>query len=250
MDAWCVFLRLCSGGCILRVRESLMRPQIAAFCVCAIASGAMFWRWRRMTLEWRRQVWLLYGWFTALMCFGSCIGAISWTANMFLRIFFITAYSEETNPQQIDPAVAREIALNFGRAARWNAAFFVLSPVALLTEIVVKLIILDRLLDLAAHGHQDGPSLRRRLAVGQKLLLATVVALNVVSFGGGISSAAAQIPISQLCDDAAAAVENGNIFLALQYAEQVKKQQQSDFQKASIQEFSEVYPSRSPSVKL
>ena len=55
-----------------------MRAQIAAFCVSAVGGGTMFWRWWRMKEEDRRRVWVLYGWFSGLMCVGSVFGAVTW----------------------------------------------------------------------------------------------------------------------------------------------------------------------------
>jgi hypothetical protein len=63
--------------------------QIAAFCACAAASGIMFMRWQRLDHDARQRVWLLYGWFTALMCCGSCIGVFAWAAWMqFLLAYY------------------------------------------------------------------------------------------------------------------------------------------------------------------
>ena len=42
----------------------------------------MYFRWWRMEEEYRLRVWLLYGWFTLLMCGGSCFGTIAAAARM------------------------------------------------------------------------------------------------------------------------------------------------------------------------
>ena len=56
--------------------------QIGAFGLSAVASGCMFTLWWRMGEEGRNDVWRLYGIFTALMCIGSCAGAVAFGANM------------------------------------------------------------------------------------------------------------------------------------------------------------------------
>ena len=56
--------------------------QIAAFCVSALTGGTMFRLWWRMNLEMRRRVWKMYGWFSGLMFFGSCFGALAWAFHM------------------------------------------------------------------------------------------------------------------------------------------------------------------------
>ena len=42
----------------------------------------MFFRWWRLDEDDKQRVWLLYGWFTALVCFGSCFGAVAAAARM------------------------------------------------------------------------------------------------------------------------------------------------------------------------
>jgi hypothetical protein len=63
--------------------------QIAAFSVNAAASGTMFVRWWRLSESSRKEIWKPYGWFTGLMCCGSCFGALHgafWT--QFLIYYF------------------------------------------------------------------------------------------------------------------------------------------------------------------
>ncbi len=77
--------------------------QIAFFCASAVAGGAMFHRWRRMHEEDRARVWRLYGWFSALMACGSCVGAVAWTATMMnLANLFKSQRSDDiSNPKQL-----------------------------------------------------------------------------------------------------------------------------------------------------
>ena len=51
----------------------------------------MFWRWRRMVVEDRQMSWLLYGWFTGLMCLGSVFGAVTWAFYMQFLVAEFTA---------------------------------------------------------------------------------------------------------------------------------------------------------------
>ena len=65
--------------------------KVVAFLVNAAASGVMFVRWIRLSDESRNIIWKPYGWFSGLMCCGSCFGALHsafWT--QFL-IFYIKA---------------------------------------------------------------------------------------------------------------------------------------------------------------
>ena len=56
----------------------------------------MFYRWRRMEEEDRGRVWRLYGWFTALMACGSCVGAVAWAARMMNLVNFFKANNSPT----------------------------------------------------------------------------------------------------------------------------------------------------------
>ena len=49
----------------------------------------MFVRWWRLEEDDRRRVWLLYGYFSGLMCVGSVFGAVAWAVWMqFLLAYF------------------------------------------------------------------------------------------------------------------------------------------------------------------
>lgn len=61
--------------------------QVAAHIICALASGSMLLLWLRLDDESRKRVWRLYGWFSGLICFGGCCGAIAWTAWMQYLVF-------------------------------------------------------------------------------------------------------------------------------------------------------------------
>jgi hypothetical protein len=66
--------------------------QIAAFCVSALTGGTMFRLWWRMNLEMRRRAWKLYGWFSGLMFFGSCFGALAWAVHMEYDAAFLSLH--------------------------------------------------------------------------------------------------------------------------------------------------------------
>ncbi len=64
--------------------------QIAAFCVSAVGGGTMFLRWWRIEEEHRPRVWVLYGWFSGLMCVGSVFGAVTWAFWMHYLVVIFT----------------------------------------------------------------------------------------------------------------------------------------------------------------
>jgi hypothetical protein len=88
-------------------------PQSAAFLVCAAASGCVFWLWKRLDANNRNRVWKYYGWFSGLMCFGCCVGAVSYPAwALFLVKYYNSERPNFTNstvrggPQDIQAAVS------------------------------------------------------------------------------------------------------------------------------------------------
>ncbi len=62
------------------VHQFLMNRQSAACVLCAAASGLMFKRWLHLSDDDKRSVWKHYRWFSGLMCFGCCMGAVSFSA--------------------------------------------------------------------------------------------------------------------------------------------------------------------------
>jgi hypothetical protein len=73
--------------------------QSAACLLCAVASGYMLRRWRRLDDYDRGRIWKHYGLFCGLMCFGSCAGAVAYAAMYsFLDGFYqsFTTVSDAT----------------------------------------------------------------------------------------------------------------------------------------------------------
>ena len=62
------------------VYEFLMNRQSAACVLCAAASGLTLKRWLLLSDDDKLIVWRHYGWFSGLMCFGCCMGAVSFSA--------------------------------------------------------------------------------------------------------------------------------------------------------------------------
>jgi hypothetical protein len=50
----------------------------------------MFLRWWRIEEEHRPRVWVLYGWFSGLMCVGSVFGAVTWAFWMHYLVVIFT----------------------------------------------------------------------------------------------------------------------------------------------------------------
>ncbi len=143
----------------------------------AFAGGTMFYRWRRMGEEHRGRVWWLYGWFTALMACGSCVGAVAWVARM---MYFVNAFkgTASTNIAQQKSLIAL--------AYSWRAPFLVTYAVEFLCLSAAKLMVLDRMSVFAA---PQGTRLQKRWAAVGRVVMAVVVLGNAVGLAANIAAA-------------------------------------------------------------
>ena len=105
----------------------------------------MFYRWRRMEEEDRGRVWRLYGWFTALMACGSCVGAVAWAANMML----LENLFKGGHPRE-HLLTAAQKSLLLANGYSWRAAFTVTYAVEFMCLSAAKLMVLDRVAVFAA----------------------------------------------------------------------------------------------------
>ena len=121
----------------------------------------MFYRWRRMEEEDRGRVWRLYGWFTALMACGSCVGAVAWTACMveLANAYKGTAVSD----------LAQSLSL-FALAYTWQAVFLVTYAVEFLCLSAAKLMVLDRMSVFAAPQAEGSAAQKRWTAAGRVVM--------------------------------------------------------------------------------
>jgi len=141
----------------------------------------MFFRWWRMDEEGRRRVWRLYGWFSGLMLCGSMFGAVAWGANMQNLVLNFNAQNNPSSTLTLSQKLS-----SAAQIRRWIAAFSVTYAMEFLCLSVAKLMVLDRMKDFAA---PKGDGMSRRWVVGGRVVLAAVVAGNVVGLGGNVAAA-------------------------------------------------------------
>jgi hypothetical protein len=139
----------------------------------------MFFRWWRMDVEGRRRVWRLYGWFSGLMLCGSMFGAVAWGANMQNLVL---NFNTQISPSSVLTPDAEALS-SAAQIRRWIAAFSVTYAMEFFCLSVAKLMVLDRMKDFAADG------MSKRWVVGGWVVLAAVVAGNVVGLGGNVAAA-------------------------------------------------------------
>jgi hypothetical protein len=163
--------------------------QIAAFCIAFLVSGFAFLKWRLLSESVRKQVWKLYGIFTALMCVGSFVGSVAFAANMKYRNLFIQFSIELENVGYFAYLASDlgRISLYAYNGLLWQIAYNVLYPIELAFLSFAKLLALDRMVNLAKF--RQTPSLQLRVSRASRVVVLLVVCINVVSIAGGIVTA-------------------------------------------------------------
>lgn len=190
----------------------------------------MLWRWRRINQENRQQLWRLYGYFTAITCFGSCAGAASWAANnQLLAMYFARIDSGVKNSDTYHMHAIEK---------RWSAAFYFLYPLEILSLCAAKLMILNRLFAFAIP--EVDSQLRRLCMKLAMILLCVVTAGNFVGFCANIAAAAYQLQASDSLLDAAAAFSRADLITVDKCNAQSQSNGQLSQVANSVQQFSEM----------
>ena len=91
----------------------------------------MFWRWWRMEEEHRARVWVLYGWFSGLMCVGSVFGAVTWAFYMQTLVAIFAGFISGLSLAQLGSLNAQ--------SQYWVAAFYMPYAIEFLCLSVAKL---------------------------------------------------------------------------------------------------------------
>ena len=210
----------------------------------------MFWLWRRMEEADRPRVWVLYGWFSGLMCVGSVFGAVTWVAWMQYLVFelrAVTKFVGDTTPFEFQSLAAQ--------FQYWYAAFCVTYAIEFLCLSVAKLLVLHRMMDViltlnrirlrpdvdnADFAVPKGDGLSRRLAVGGRIVMAAVVVGNVVGLCGYVAAAVGAKEAGDLNNAAAVAYARNDTDSYNKYYSQANLKTSALSKAASVQQFCEV----------
>jgi hypothetical protein len=182
-----------------------------------------------MEEERRQRVWVLYGWFSGLMCVGSVFGAVTWAFWMQTIVALFNS---------LTPGLS--LAQNYSFAAQyqyWGAAFYVPYAIEFLCLSVAKLLVLHRMADFAV-AKEDG--MRRRLAVGGRAVMAAVVVGNVVGLCGNVAAAVYAKEAGDLTSAAAAAYAANNTDGGVNFSNQANQKIYDEDVASSVQMFCEV----------
>ena len=184
-----------------------------------------------MEEEDRQRIWVMYGWFTGLMCVGSVLGAITWGAFMRYLVAEYTVFTPGlTNSQN---------QLLFAQTQYWGGAFYVTYAMEFLLLSVAKLLVLDRMADF---GVVKGAGMSKHLAVGGRVVMAVVVVGNVVGLCANIAAAVYSKKAGDFSVDAAASVGANNSVndAYTNFNNQASQQESAADVASSVQQFCEV----------
>ena len=182
--------------------------------------------------EGRRGEWGLYGWFSGLMLCGSCFGAVAWGAYMQN---LVSTFNALNNPSStLTNAQSFSIA---AQTSRWVAAFAVVYAMEFLCLSAAKLMVLDRMMEFAM---RKGDGVWRRWVVGGRVVMAAVVAGNVVGLGGNVAAAVYFQRTAVHYSAASAAFAANSTADANNFVNLANQQQQLAVSTQSLQSFCEV----------
>ena len=169
-----------------------------------------------------------YGWFTALMACGSCVGAVAWAAHMMflVNVFNMTA--------SVDPVQKTSL---LALAYSWYAVFTVMYAIEFLCLTSAKLMVLDRMSVFAA---PQGTRLQTRWAAAGRVVMAAVVLGNAVGLAANAAAAVHFQKAAQALSTASEhyAANNTKDGFSFTLLSQVEVQRGGSI--ASVQSFSEV----------
>ena len=182
-----------------------------------------------MEEEDRPRVWVLYGWFSGLMCVGSVFGAVTWAFWMQFLVAIFTGSSPGLSPVQTWSLIAQ--------SQYWVAAFYVTYAIEFLCLSVAKLLVLHRMADFAV---AKGDGMSRRLAVGGRVVMAVVVVGNVAGLCGNVAAAVYSKEAGDFYMAASAAYAANNTNAGVMFNNLAVQKNSVANEVASVQSFCEV----------
>jgi len=188
----------------------------------------MFVRWWLVDERCKRQMWLLYGWFTALMCCGSCFGAVAWAYQMQYLVAF---FSPTGNLTSAENASLR------AHAARLGVVFLVTYAMEFLCQSVAKMMVLDRLMHLSV---PQGEPMPEYWTHGSRIVMAVVIAGNLIGFASNVAAAVYSMEMSAFAYAASEAFTSNNTETAMHFMGLADSKFHVTLIAVSVQSFCEV----------
>lgn len=126
-------------------------------------------------------MWRLYGWFSGLMAFGSCVGIASWVSKM-------QQLASNVQASDIAKMNTSSAQLYFASSANWQAGFAVNYAVEFLCLTAAQLMVLDRMSDFAMPSGQVTDDDKKRWTLWERIVLAAVVTVSIVGVSGNVAA--------------------------------------------------------------
>ena len=165
---------------------------IAAFCCACVANATCFLLWKRLGRSVKREIWHLFGWFSALAASGCFIGTFAFAANMMQ---LSEGYEGNTqNPRDFYP--------QYEAVFRWKAVYVALFPLGFMCISIAKLLVLERLYNFVLPKLDSAIALRLK-RFGFATIICVVV-LNTIAVAANIAQAVYLSRASSLMQQAAA----------------------------------------------
>jgi hypothetical protein len=182
-----------------------------------------------MEEEDRGRVWRLYGWYSGLMACGSCVGAVTWAAQM---ISYVYSFEADSRPN----LNAEYLSLSASERS-WYAVFLVTYGIEFLCLSAAKLMVLDRMSVFAA---PQGIGMRRRWAAAGRVVMAVVVLGNAVGLAANVAAAVHYQKAAHAMSAASAYYAANNTKDGEKYVSLSKEERQLGGSIVSVQMFCEV----------
>ncbi len=174
-------------------------------------------------------MWVLYGWFSGLMCVGSVFGAVTWGAQIQYLVVQFLSYAPGLTPAQAQSLQAQD--------QYWGAAFYVTYAIEFMCLSVAKLLVLHRMADFAL---AKGDGMSRRLAVGGRVVMAAVVVGNVVGLCANVAAAVIFKQAGDLNSASSAAFTANNTVAGINFSNEAFQKIFVASDAGSVQSFCEV----------
>ena len=188
----------------------------------------MLVRWWLVDNECKRRMWLLYGWFNALMCCGSCFGAVAWAYQMQYLVAFYTPTGTLTSAENASLRA---------HADRSGAVFLVSYAIEFLCHSVAKLMVLNRLMRLSV---PQGELLPESWTRGSKFVMAFVIVGNLVGLGSNVAAAVYSMQNADFASAASVAFAKNNTEEAMYFVGLTDEKFHVTLMSVSVQSFCEV----------
>ena len=167
---------------------------IAAFCCACVANATCFLLWKRLGRSIKREIWHLFGWFSALAASGCFIGTFAFAANMMQL--------SEGFEANLTPNYSRDFNLQYEAVFRWKAVYVALFPLEFMCISIAKLLVLERLYNFVLPKLDSAIALRLK-RFGFATIICVVVC-NTIAVAANIAQAVYLSRASSLMQKAAA----------------------------------------------